>query len=121
MISSMYERRTKRSGAPDEALQLLMEALLDRSEVRAVALVGDDGRIVAGTGMPRDLVGLALIAKPLARGEPCLDVEEVTRGTDVLTRGFQAGGRTVYLAALGTRVRHMTDAVRGVERILSAA
>jgi len=117
----MQNRRTKRSEVPDEALQLLMEALLDRSEVRAVALIEDNGRILAGTGMPRDLVGLALIAKPLARGEPCLDVEEVTRGTDVLTRGFRAGGRTVYLAALGTRVRHMTEAVRGVERIMAAA
>jgi hypothetical protein len=66
-------------------------------------------------------VGLSHIAGPVARGEPCLDLGHVTRDTDVLSRRVEAAdGRTLYLAALGTRVRRMPDAARAVQRILSA-
>jgi hypothetical protein len=116
----MIERRTKRSKDAVEALQYLTEAVADRSDVSAVAIVDDAGRIVAGTGMPRALVGLSRIAGPVARGEACLDLGHVTRDTDVLARRVDASGRTLYLAALGTRVRRMPDAARAIERIVAA-
>jgi hypothetical protein len=116
----MIERRIKRSRDREEALQYLTEAVADRSDVSAVVLVEQGGRIVAGTGMPREIVGLSRIAGPIARGEPCVDMGHVTRDTDVLARGIEAGGRTLYLAALGTRVRRMPEAARAVQRILSA-
>jgi hypothetical protein len=115
----MVERRTKRSKDPVEALQYLIEAVADRSDVSAVAIVDDVGRIVAGTGMPRALVGLSRIAGPVARGEACIDLGHVTRDTDVLAREVDAAGRTLYLAALGTRVRRMPEAARAIQRIVS--
>jgi hypothetical protein len=116
----MEDRRMKRSGDREEALQYLMEAVADRSDVHAVALVDEGGRIVAGTGMPKELGGLARIAGKVARGELNFDADEVTKDTDVLARGVRAGGRTFYLAALGERVRRMPDAARAVARILAA-
>ena len=116
----MIERRNKRSEDREEALQFLMEALADRSpEVAAVALIDGAGKIVAGTGMPQELVGLAKIAGPLARGEAAPEFDEVTEGTDLLMRDFKVGEDAFVLAALGTRVRRMHDCVRGVSRILS--
>ena len=62
------ERRTKRSEDREEALQYLVEALADRSEVDAVLLMNDEGHIVAGMGKPREVRGLAKIAVPVVRG-----------------------------------------------------
>ena len=96
-----------------------MEAVADRSEVRSVALVDERRRIVAGMGMPGDLAGLARVAGAVARGEPSADLEKVTEGTDLLTRRIAIGDRAVYLAALGTRVRRMSDAATAVARIFA--
>ena len=115
------ERRTKRSEDRDEALQYLVEALADRSEVSTVVLTNARGNIVAGMGVPGEIRGLAKIAGPLTRGEPCEDFEKVTEGTDVMSRGIPLRGATFYLAALGSRLCRMQDAVRGVERILESA
>ena len=118
----MTNARTKRSGQRDEALQYLVEAVLDRSDARSAAIVGMEGgraRIVAGAGVPRDLAGLARIAGPVARGEACAELDAVTEGTDLLTRAVSAGGKTYYLAALGTHVRKMSDAARAITRIVA--
>ncbi len=98
-----------------------MEAVADRSEVRSVALVDERRRIVAGMGMPRDLAGLAKVAGGVARGERPVEFESVTEGTDLLARGITLGDRTLYLAALGTRVRRMSDAANAVARIFAAS
>ena len=114
----MQERRTKRSDDRREALQYLVETVADRSEVRALVLMDDYGRIVAGMGMPWDLVGLSRLARPVARREPCVDVGDVARTSDVTSRAFAVGGATLYFAALGDRIRGLGDAMRGVERII---
>jgi hypothetical protein len=116
----MEDRRTKRSADRAEALQYLVEAVADRNDVRAIALVDDAGRLVAGVGMPRDLMGLKHLARPIARREPCIDMGNVTRDTDVTSRALVAGGSPLYLAALGDRIRGVGAAVRSVERILAA-
>jgi len=112
------ERRNKRSDDREQALQYLVEALYDRSEARAVALIDEQGRIVAGTGMPNDLSGLAKIGPPMARGEACEEFDATTEGTDFFARGIGLDDGTLYLAALGTRLRRMYETVRGVSRIL---
>ena len=113
--------RTKRSEDWHEALQYLVEAVLDRSEARSAAIVTTiDGRprVVAGAGEPRDLAGIARVAGPVARGEACAELDAVTEGTDLLTRAVSVGEATYYLAAIGTRVRKMSDAARAIGRIL---
>jgi hypothetical protein len=120
------ERRTKRSQVREEALQYLVEAVHDRSAVFAVALVDERGRIVAGTGMPRDVAGLARIAERTAQGETSQEIDEVAGGLDVLARAIPFAEIThdgeprvarVFLAALGTRVRRMHEASAAILRI----
>ena len=66
----MFEQREKRSEVREEALQYLIEAVLDRSDVRCAALVdGASARIVAGAGTPADLKALARVARAVARGD----------------------------------------------------
>ncbi len=98
-----------------------MESLADRSEVHAVALVDEEGRIVAGMGMPNELAGLAKIARGGIRREPSDQFEEVTRGTDFFGKEIPLAGGRVFLAALGRRVRKMSDAAVAIDRITHAA
>jgi hypothetical protein len=114
------ERRTKRSQDRQEALQYLVEALADRSQVEAVTLVDDDGRIIAGMGMPNAVRGLAKIAAPTVRGEGSDLFESATSGTDFFGRRIDVGSRPLYLAALGSRVRKMHEAVYAITRIVGA-
>ena len=117
----MFEQRTKRSEVREEALQYLIEAVADRSEVRCAAIIDAKRRVVAGTGMPRDLVELAKVARTIARGgiagiEAYLDAED-----DVIAREVDVNGETLVLAAFGTKVRKMPAAVEAIARICAAA
>ncbi len=114
------DRRIKRSENREEALQYLMEAVHDRSEVEAVALVDHDGRILAGTGFGHDLVGLALLSRSLLRGEEIADLEPLTGGHDLMARAIASPAGPLCLAALGECVRKMPDAARAIERIFAA-
>jgi hypothetical protein len=115
------ERRTKRSDDRQEALQYLVEALADRSEVDAVLLMNDEGSIVAGMGKPKEVKGLAKIAVPALRGEPCDSFDVETEGTDFFGRQIRLESGPLYLAALGSRVRKMHEAVYAVARILESS
>jgi hypothetical protein len=113
----MNERRIKRSAQPDEAIQYLLESLLDRSDARAVALVDEDRRVLAGVGMPRDLSDLRALAGPVGRGEACTVVDELDASTDAFSRRISVGPKAMYLAAIGTRMRRFGDAANAVARI----
>jgi hypothetical protein len=112
------DRRTKRSQDREEALQYLIEALADRSQVEAVLLVNDEGRIVAGMGMPKEVRQLAQIAIPAVRGEETEHFEAATRDTDFFGREIPVEEGSLYLVALGSRVCKMHEAVYAVTRIL---
>jgi hypothetical protein len=115
------ERRAKRSEDRDEALQFLVESVADRSGVRALILLDDAGRIVAGTGMPAEVVSLAKTARDVAwRRASVRDVDAVTLGHDVTARTFATRDGMLYFAALGDRMAGLGDAVRAVHRILAA-
>lgn len=118
-MHAMNERRMKRSAERTEALQYLVERVADRSDVRAMVLVDDAGRIVAGTGFPRDVVGLAEAARDVAWGRAsAAQVDAATHGGDVTARGVATRDGMLYFAALGDRVAGVGDAVRAVQRIL---
>jgi hypothetical protein len=85
-----------------------------------MALVNEAGEVLASVGAPKEIDGLARLAGPWVRGEPCSDVfDRVTAGTDLVARGIQAQDETLYFAALGDRVRRLPDAARSVARILA--
>lgn len=116
----MNERRVKRSGEREEALQFLVEAVADRSDVSALVLLDDAGHIVAGMGMPKDVVGLLRTARGVAWGHAsAADVDAATGGRDVTTRSVATRDGMLHFAALGDRVSAVGDAVRAVQRILS--
>ncbi len=119
-VEPMQERRVRRNELPAAAAQLLIEALAARSLARAVALVDDTGHVLAGTGAPADLANLSRLAGPPERGEACADFDAITRDADLYMREVTVPGATLYLAALGTRMRRFHDAAAGVARILSA-
>jgi hypothetical protein len=116
----MMERRSKRSGERVEALQYLVEAVADRSGVRALVLVDDFGRIVAGMGIPRDVAGLAVTARAVAwKRASDVDIDGLLRGGDVTARPVATAEGMLYFAALGDRLTGVGDAVKAVHRILS--
>jgi hypothetical protein len=117
----MDERRTKRSAERGEALQYLVETVADRSGVRALVLVDDTGRIVAGMGLANEVSGLARAARDVAwgRASPAQVDAVVRRGSDVTARSVATRDGMMYLAALGDRMTGVGDAVRAVQRILS--
>jgi hypothetical protein len=113
------ERREKRSTDSAEALQFLVEKVADRSGAPALVLVDDGGRIVAGTGMPDEVLGLAQVARDVGhRRASAHDVEVATHGGDVAARSFAAGERSLTFAALTERMRGLGEAIQAVRRIL---
>jgi hypothetical protein len=112
------ERRTKRSEDREEALQYLVEALADRSEVQAIVLVDGEGHIVAGMGMPKQVKGLADMAIPMVSGQETGLIESVTEDADFFGRKIPLKSGSMYLTALGTKVRKMHEAVYAISRIV---
>ena len=114
----MMERRYKRSTERNEALQYLVEMLADRSGAPALVLVDDAGHIVAGTGMPGEVAGLAHTARDVAwrRASPA-DIDAATSGQDVTARTVATREGFVYFAALGNGMARVGEAVRAVQRI----
>jgi hypothetical protein len=119
-MTRMFERRNKRSAERVEALQYLVEAVADRSGVRALVLVDDAGSIMAGMGGAKEVVGLARTARDVAwRRVSTAEVDAATRAGDVTARPVATPDGMLYFAALGDRVAGVGDAVRAVQRILS--
>jgi hypothetical protein len=71
--------------------------------------------------MPNAVRGLAKIAAPTVRGEGSELFESATDGTDFFGRQIPLKSGPLYLAALGSRVRKMHEAVYAVTRILEPA
>lgn len=115
------ERRRRRSERRDEALHYLLESVQRRSPISSIALVDGRGLVVAGTGPEHELLVLGLVAASAAGGRFDATCERLTSGTDVLSCPLTIGDRRMYLAALGDRVSRMTEAARGVGRILRAS
>lgn len=111
------ERRTKRSETRIEALQYLVETVADRSGVRALVLVDDNARILAGMGPACDLGGLASAAIDVAWQRPT-DMAKLGATHDVTARAVATREGMLYLGALGDRVAGVGDAVRAVQRIV---
>jgi hypothetical protein len=115
---SNNERRRRRSHRTNEALELLLEAVKERSDISSIAIVDGRGLVLAGSGAEHELMILGTVAAPAASGAFDASCEKLTEGTDVMSCPLAIGERKMYLAALGDRVSRMPDAVRGVTRIL---
>ena len=117
----LNDRRIKRSAHRDEALQFLIESVADRSAVRALVLVDDAGQIVAGTGMPDEVVGLARTARDVAWKQASVaSVDAATCGRDVTARSVATPDGMLYFAAMSDRLAGVGDAVKAVQRIFAS-
>ncbi|MCK6586904.1 MAG: hypothetical protein HUU21_04770 [Polyangiaceae bacterium] len=118
------ERRTNRSDVPQEAARLYLEAAAERQGIRAVALAGEDGLLIAGTSGDVDLNDLAALGAACGNGagdhlttEALLD--RVAGADDLYASSVPIGGDTYYLTSVGTRVRSVKDAGAALSRILA--
>ena len=114
----MNERRRRRSTRTNEALELLLESVKERSDISSIAIVDGRGLVLAGAGSEHELMVLGTVAAPAASGTFDQACVKLTEGTDVLSCPLAMGERKMYLAALGYRVARMPEAARGVARIL---
>jgi hypothetical protein len=115
------ERRRRRSGIENEALQLLLAAVKERSDVTSIAIIDAQGLVISGMGTAQELAILGAVAAPVAGGHVTDMCERLTAGTDVMAKAVSSPRGTLYLAALGSRVGRMHEAARGIERILVVA
>lgn len=118
------ERRTNRSDVPQEAARLYLEAAAERQGIKAVALAGDDGLLIAGTADDIDLNDLAAVGAACGKGggderttEALLD--RVAENDDLYASSVPIGGSTYYLASVGARVRSVKEAGAALSRILT--
>jgi hypothetical protein len=115
------ERRGRRSGRKDEALRLLLETVLERSEVSSIAIVDERGLVVVGAGPEEEQLVLGAVAASAATGGLDATCERLTAGTDVVACPIPLREYDFFLAALGDRVSRMPEAARSVARILRAS
>jgi hypothetical protein len=120
MRSTIGERRRRRSRNKLKALRLLLDSVRARSEISSIAIVDADGFVVAGCGEASELAVIGFVAERVAGGSVDAECEALTEGTDVLACPLAEGENRLYLAALGSRVRRMPEAARGVLRILAS-
>jgi hypothetical protein len=115
----MNDRRTKRSAERDEALQFLVESVADRSGAKALLLLDEAGRIVAGMGKPDEVQDLLLVARDVARGRASAAAIAAMRH-DVTARIIGTCKGKHYFAALSDQMTGLGDATKAVDRILAA-
>ena len=100
----------KRSSDRYEAIQLLLGAMALAPGEKAIALVDDRGRLLAGSGSPRQMWAAARVAQ----GRAELD------GHGFVSRRIASPEGSMTLAAIGVHQGHagMGGAAEGVARIL---
>ncbi|MDI3283254.1 hypothetical protein [Polyangium sp. 15x6] len=113
------ERRRKRSELVQVAASLYLEAVLERSRIKAVALASDEGLLVAGAGAGYDHEWLAALG--IVTGEPHFDdvITEITRGEGMVSFDVPVHGRTLRLSAVGKVPPSLEDASAALSRIFA--
>jgi hypothetical protein len=112
----MTERRSKRSEDKGEALQFLVEAIGDRCGVQTAILLDRAGRIVAGMGMPNDVMILARTARQgvwpeRAQGGP--------RMPSFSAHAIATDDGMLYFASFGAQPESARAVAPAVRRIMS--
>jgi hypothetical protein len=109
----MHERRRNRSGTPHEAARLFLHAVAARYGLEALALVNEDGLLVAGAatgaGAALDLEWIGAVGCVCAvrgRRGPSLGalVERATGGRHLEAAEIVVRGERLYLAGVGSRL-----------------
>lgn len=113
------ERRRKRSEMVQEAASLYLEAVIERSRIKAMALASDEGLLVAGAGAGYDHEWLAALG--IVTGEPHFNdvIAEITRGEGMISFDVPVHGRVLRLSAVGKVPPSIEDASAALSRIFA--
>ncbi len=115
-----HERRRKRSEMVSEAASLYLEAVLERSRLKAVTLASEEGLLVAGAGPGYDhewLAALGAFENSEARLQPM--IEEFTHGQGLMSFDVPIHGRVLRLASVGDEAPPVEAAGIALSRIFA--
>jgi hypothetical protein len=113
----MLERRFARTREPVAAARLYLDHLVREARGLRAAVVIDNGRVVAGAGMPA--ADLAQVARAAEDQDASVAPKPSLRGDLFIHRILVRGRRHVF-ATLGGRARRVRDVERDLARILGA-
>jgi hypothetical protein len=114
-----HDRRKRRSDTVSEAASLYLEAVIERSRLKAMALATEDGFLVTGAGKGYDHEWLAALGA-CDNGERLRPmIEEFTHGQGLMAFDVPIHGRTLRLAAVGDEPPPLEAAGVALSRIFA--
>lgn len=99
------ERRRNRSDMVQEAVRLYLEAVVERSRIKAMALANEEGLLVAGAGKGYDhewLAALGVITSESHRSRVQHLIVEVSGGEGISSWDVTVHGRKLRMSVVGT-------------------
>ncbi len=118
------ERRTTRSENRQQALQLQLQACMQRAPFRSMVIADESGLLLAGHGDSCEDQDWLAAMSPTVHG--LTDEQAATSSSEraeLLVHAFEVHGERLYVGALGPRAGHtlgeLLVATRGARRILS--
>lgn len=115
-----HERRKRRSEMVSEAASLYLEAVIERSRLKAVTLASEEGLLVAGAGQGYDhewLAALGAFESQEERLRPMIN--EFTHGQGLMAFDVPIHGRVLRLAAVGDEAPPVEAAGIALSRIFA--
>jgi hypothetical protein len=122
--NSISERRSQRSDATGEALQMALDRAAGRGELDAVVISDSSGMVVAKSDTNLDLNMLAAILPLVGRGQVTAAIKRAGESKDLTVRPLEIQDEVLFVAALGGehggRMREVASSAAAARRILAA-
>jgi hypothetical protein len=113
------DRRRRRSNMVSEAASLYLEAVIERSRLKAMALATEEGLLVSGAGNGYDHEWLAALGAFENEDRIAPMIEEFTHGQGLMAFDVPIHGRTLRLAAVGDEPPSIEAAGIALSRIFA--
>jgi hypothetical protein len=113
------ERRKRRSEMVSEAASLYLEAVIERSRLKAVTLATEEGLLVSGAGQGYDHEWLAALGAFENEERIAPMIDEFTHGQGLMAFDVPIHGRTLRLAAVGDEAPPIAAAGVALSRIFA--
>jgi hypothetical protein len=113
--NTLPERRSERTSTRSGAIFLLLDAIVEKSNVQAIALTNEAGFVVASTRGRCDASRLANAGLSVLRGES----GDELGGADVFAHPVLLNGAPYALVSMGARIPHLRETTASLARILA--
>jgi hypothetical protein len=125
--NNLPERRSERTSTRSGAIFLLLDAIVEKSNVQAIALTNEAGFVVASTRGRCDASRLANAGLSVLRGENADELDDLTTdplsgsvgGVDVFAHPVLLNGAPYALVSMGARIPHLRETTSSLARILA--